>query len=191
MPDPFDQQAEDRFVAAVLRGEQEAIVVFETRIRCIPRIMGALNARRGRPFREHDLADLAQNTIVIALRKLPEYKPLAPVESWLYRLCCNEFLNALRQRERDRRVVNDSDEVDSFAGNSTERATTHDEVHLALERLGGLEAETIRLKHFDGLTFVEIAARMGTPENTVKTRYYRGLARLEQLLTRIETPEES
>ena len=63
-----------------------------------------------------------------------------------------------------------------------EADTVDDDIHVALERLGGIEADILRLKHFEGLTFAEIARRMGSPENTVKARYYRGLARLERML---------
>ena len=181
MSDPFDQEAERRFVEEVIGGQQEAIVTFEKRIRCIGKILAVLNARRGRPLDEHDLADLAQSTIVIAWRKLPTYRPLAPLEVWLHRLCFYEFANALRRRNRERR--NRSGEVDVEDLAVADAANNmNDDIHRAIERLGGLEAEIIRLKHFDGLTFAEIALRAQEPENTVKTRYYRGLRRLEQLL---------
>lgn len=177
----FDQDAERRLVESVVRGEQEAVVVFEKRVRCVSGFLGALNARRGRPLDEHDLADLAQDTIMIAWRKLADYRPLAPLEVWLHRLCCYEFANALRRRGRQRRRHPNGLELDGMPA-ASQATNVHDDIHLALERLGGIEAEIIQLKHFSGLTFVEIAARMATPENTVKTRYYRGMARLQQML---------
>jgi RNA polymerase sigma-70 factor, ECF subfamily len=178
--EPLDQDAERRFVEAVMRGDREARVGFEMRVRCVTRFLAVLNARRGRPFDEHDLADLAQATIAIAWRKLPAYEPLAQLEVWLHRLCCYEFANALRRRGRERQRSGDV-EVDELTGTS-QTAHGHDDLHLALARLGGVEADIIVLKHFDGLTFAEISARTGSPENTVKTRYYRGLARLEAML---------
>lgn len=181
MTDPFDQEAERRFREAVLSGRQEARIVFEQRIRCVPRMLAALNARRGRPFPDHDLADLAQDTIVIALRKLPSFQPIAPLEAWLYRLCQYEFLNALR-RKRRRREDPAGDQVETVATQATPERSRFDRLHLALERLGGIEADIIRLKHFDELTFAAIAERLAEPENTIKTRYYRGRRRLEELL---------
>jgi DNA-directed RNA polymerase specialized sigma24 family protein len=41
----------------------------------------------------------------------------------------------------------------------------------------------IRAKHFDGLTFDEIGARLGIPSNTAKTHYYRGIERMRPLLS--------
>ena len=61
-------------------------------------------------------------------------------------------------------------------------AAFHRPYHGALERLGGVEAETIRIKHFEGLTFEAVGVRLGIPTNTAKTRYYRGMLRLEKLL---------
>jgi NAD(P)-dependent dehydrogenase (short-subunit alcohol dehydrogenase family) len=40
------------------------------------------------------------------------------------------------------------------------------------------EADVIRMKHFEDLTFEEIGTRLGNSINTVKTRYYRGISRL-------------
>ena len=185
MTDSFDQEAERRFIAAVLLGQQEAVAIFDERMRCVPRIMAALNARRGRPFREADLDDLAQDTFVIAWRKLPAFKPFVPLEGWLYRLFCNEFMNAWRRLERNRRFTQATEDIDEFEGAMT-KPSPDDDIHLALERLGGVEAETISLKHFDGLTFAEIAERMAVVEGTVKTRYYRGLVRLERLLEHLD-----
>ncbi|MCA8949471.1 MAG: sigma-70 family RNA polymerase sigma factor [Planctomycetes bacterium] len=191
MPAPFDRDAELRFVAAVRAGDEDAMALFEDRVRCVPRMLAALNARRGRPFREHDLADLSQDTIVVALRKLPEFQPFAAFEAWLYRLCCYEFLNALRRRDRARRNEHQTADFEALERSAANSAEPNDDVHLALERLGGAEAATIRLKHFEGLTFPEIARRMGVSENTAKTRYYRGLSRLERLLDSNQDDQET
>jgi RNA polymerase sigma-70 factor (ECF subfamily) len=51
-------------------------------------------------------------------------------------------------------------------------------LHEALARLDPLEADVIRLKHFDDLTFETISALRGISANTAKTRYYRGIRNL-------------
>lgn len=183
MTDPFDPNAERRFVDGVLAGHPGARAVFEKRIHFVPRMLAALNTRRGRPLAAHDLDDLAQETMLVALRKLPSFRPIAPLEGWLYRLCHYEFLNALRRRGRDRRREQSAgDGLDAVAANPAAEPTSDETLHLAIERLGGIEAEVIRLKHFDGLTLAEIAARLGEPESTVKARYYRARKKLERLL---------
>ena len=56
------------------------------------------------------------------------------------------------------------------------------EAESMLIRLGGVEAQIIRLKHLESLTFDELGARMGLSANTAKTHYYRGLSRLRSML---------
>jgi RNA polymerase sigma factor (sigma-70 family) len=171
-----------------LAGNEAAVVEFEERVRCVPRILSALNGRRGRPLDEHDLADLVGDTVLIVLRKLDEFEARGPLEGWIYRLCYLEFLNAVRRRGRERRRTEEW--VDDAAGDSGSTHHTHDDVHHCLEQLGGVEAEAIRSKHFDMLTFEEIGERLALPANTVKTRYYRGLARLADKLRTHQRREE-
>ncbi len=52
-----------------------------------------------------------------------------------------------------------------------------------LETLAGPEAEVVRLAFLSGLTHSEIAAELGMPLGTVKTRVRRGLAHLAVLLS--------
>lgn len=187
----FDRVGELAFVRAVLAERESAIVEFEERMRCVPRILQALNGRRGRPLHDHDLADLVQDTVLIVLRKLPEFAAWAPLEGWIYRLCFLEFQNALRRRRREWQRTSEITTEPGDPGVDAGSNHAHDHVHLALTQLGGVEAETIRWKHFDGLTFQEIGVRLDMPPNTVKTRYYRGLAKLEALLRTYSRREES
>ncbi|MEM7204871.1 MAG: sigma-70 family RNA polymerase sigma factor [Planctomycetota bacterium] len=167
-------------------GDPQSLDEIERRLRCVPRILTALNGRRGRPLAHHDLADVIQDTLVLILRKLPDYEPRAPLEGWLYRVCCLEFANALR-RSGKRRPGAPLEDPDAVATVDVERL---DEVHLALGELGGLEEDVIRGKHFEGWTFVEMASHFGESENTVKTRYYRAMKKLERLLLRYRVGEE-
>jgi RNA polymerase sigma-70 factor (ECF subfamily) len=190
-PEPFDARAELALVLAVLAGQETAIVEFEQRMLCVPRILNALNNRRGRPLDEHDLADLVQDTVLVVLRKLTDFKALAPLEAWIYRLCDLEFMNAARRRGRAARRTIALTEATELAAAAPDALWVHEEVHQALAQVGGVEAETIRLKHFDGLTFPEIGERLGVPPSTAKTRYYRGLERLTALLRICRRREES
>lgn len=189
MTPDFDRAGELAFARAVLAGHESSIVKFEKRIQCVPRILRSLNGRRGSPLTDHDLADLAQDTILIVLRKLDQFEAWVPLEGWIYRLCYLEFLNASRKRGRMLRRTSELDEnLDALSPPSAPHA--HDDLHTALTRLGGVEAEAIRLKHFDDLTFQEIGDCLNMPANTAKTRYYRGLAKLEALIRTYQQREE-
>jgi RNA polymerase sigma-70 factor, ECF subfamily len=51
-----------------------------------------------------------------------------------------------------------------------------------LERIPAHEAETLRMRFYEGLSQSEIEAKTGVPLGTVKTRMVRGLARLRELI---------
>lgn len=177
-----DLRADLVLVRAALSGQEDAIEELTTRLRCVTRMLSAQNARMGSPLDAHDLADLAQETLMILLKKLRLYAGRAGLERWIYRVCALELHNGVRRRRRRwrrTREVADGDQLVAGAGPDRDLG---EEIRLALEQLPPPEAEVIRLKHFEGLTFEEIGVRLATSPNSAKTRYYRGLGSLEELL---------
>ena len=79
---------------------------------------------------------------------------------------------------------------DTTNGTNTEALADRDHLAIALERVGGVEAEAVALKHYEGLTFEEMAQRLGIPASTLKTRYYKGMSRLEAILTTLRQGRE-
>ena len=51
-----------------------------------------------------------------------------------------------------------------------------------IERIDPRDAEVIQLKHFRHLSFDEIGETLGISPNTAKSRYYRALVRLREML---------
>lgn len=184
MDKSHDCEQDLALVREVLADREDAIERFVQRMRCVPRILAAQNARMGRPLDEHDLADLTQDTLVVIWRKLDQYAGHAPIEGWVYRLCCLELMNGIRRKRRQPRLASDLS-----SGVTPERTSEaprgpweYEDVHSGIDWLGGHEAEVIRLKHFEDLTFEEIGRRLAVSPNTVKTRYYRGLIKLQEFL---------
>ena len=153
---------------------------FAERMKCVPRILAALNTKMGRPLDEHDLADLTQDTLLVVIKKLDQFAAHAPLESWVYRICALELMNEVR---RKRRLQSRNRRITSERQPTAEMATDEFEhIHRALDRLGGHDADVVRLKHFEELTFEEIGDRLAISPNTAKTRYYRGISKLESYL---------
>jgi RNA polymerase sigma-70 factor, ECF subfamily len=62
-----------------------------------------------------------------------------------------------------------------------------DQVRVAMDALPGGERRAIEMAYFDGRTYREVAALLGEPEGTVKSRIRSGLRRLREVLARTET----
>jgi RNA polymerase sigma-70 factor (ECF subfamily) len=178
-------------VRRILRGDRSELPSLAERLRCIPRTLQLLDQKGGRALGPEELADLAQDVLVVAWRKLREFEGLSALEGWAYGICVLEYRNALRRGRRQRQEARS---IASRAGAPHEAALDPDpwafeEVHEGLRRIGREEAQVIRLKHFEGRTFEEIGRRLGLSSNTVKTRYYRGLEELRPLIEARERPE--
>jgi RNA polymerase sigma-70 factor, ECF subfamily len=88
---------------------------------------------------------------------------------------------AARQRREDRHVGEDLAtryDADLFTGD----LVTADKVRRAMEILTAHEREAIELAYFGALTYREVAATLGAPEGTVKSRIRVGLRRLRDAL---------
>lgn len=179
-------------VAGSLRGEEAAIAGLALRLGCVPRILGSINQSMGFPIGPEDLADLSQDTLALIWTKLPTFQGRGRLETWSYRFCFLEFMNRLRQKDRNAKVHGESlDTVsDVMPGPVPVSASEYERLHLSLGELGAPEAEIIRLKHFEGLTFDDIGAILEISPNTAKTRYYRGLAWLRQRLDATQSQGE-
>ena len=177
-----DHQADRELVRAVLARDPGAVEALVQRLRCIPRILSLLNQRVGNALGAEDLNDLTQDTLARLWPRIERYNGQASLETWFYGFCFNGFMNVLRRGNRAQPVGSLTDQVASPDGPPL--PLDYDHLHRGLEQLGEAETRVIRLKYFDDLTFDEIGQRLGISPNTVKTRYYRGMRKLEELLRR-------
>ncbi len=176
--------AEDLILArACLAGDEVATQRFLRRLACIPRMLKAISQRLGRPLDEQELEDLAQETLILAWRKLDQFSGQSRLESWCYGLARFEMMNAVRSKRRRPDIRAEPVHGTTLVDDGVEDPDL-DRDYL-LEVLAGLdpaEAEVLRLKHFEALTFEDLAARLAITPSTAKSRYYRGLGRLQERL---------
>lgn len=175
--------ADHQLIQAFLRGEAGSDERMALRLAIVPRLVGSLCRRLGFPLPGHDLEDLAQDALTIALRKLRQIKPGVPLDAWLHRLCNFELCNTLRRRLRQRSEPLPEDLVDR-AEVALQKLERSEVVMAGLEQLQPLDATIVRLHQLEGLTLQETSRRLAITENSVKGRYYRAITQLTAILRR-------
>ena len=176
-------QQDWELVQQTLSGDSTAVAALGTRLECVAKILAVINARMGRPLAGEDLADLVQDTSVVIWKKLKTFQGRATLETWAHRISFLEFMNRIRALDR---LPVSGVELEAVApGGSSDGAMAleYERLEAALVELGPPEADIVRLKHYEDLTFTEIGATLGVSPNTAKTQYYRGITWLRRHLT--------
>lgn len=129
-----------------------------------------------------DAEDVVQQTSLAALEHRPEVG--AGLRRWLGRVAANFALRMLRgdgrRRERERLAAR----AEIAAGDDAERGEIVERLTAAIAALDEPFRTAVILRYYDGLEPARIAARLGVPASTVRTRLKRGLDRMRDDLDR-------
>lgn len=180
--DPERLAGDARLVAAALAGKSAACDQLAQRLMCVPRVLGVINARRGGRLASHDLEDLVQDCLLGIWKKLGSYHGEATLEGWLYRFCFLEFMNKARALGRRPEQPTGGLEHLPTDPQALDADLEREDLERSLVRLGPPDADVVRLKHYEELTFEGIGRALGITTKMAKTRYYRGIAWLQREL---------
>lgn len=133
----------------------------------------------------HWAEDLAQETLVEAWRSLPRFDGRCRFSTWLYGILRHRFLkgrqhaSAPRVSEPDAlgRVPSAEDTPDR----SAEASEDAQRVRRAVASLSDEHRLVVELRFFAGAKLDEIAAALGCPLGTVKSRLHHALEKLRQM----------
>lgn len=125
--------------------------------------------------------DATQNAFVKAFERLGTYDPSYRFFSWIYRILANDCLNTIRARKAEEPVTPDLP-LSAVPIDRLEQDQRRTAVQAALQRLSPDYREVIVLRHFADLSYDEIAATLGIPAKTVKSRLYSARQQLGTLL---------
>ena len=160
---------------------------FEQRLDCVQRMLRARNAQLGNPLTSQELPDLVQDTLAVIWRKLDEFQGRASLETWVYRICTFELMNAIRsKRRRIRHSVHDEDGSMDWVPARAEELPMHlrfEKLYQSMERIPLREEQILRLKHYEDRTFEDIGRELGMTPSGVKHHYYRAIRHLREFMT--------
>jgi RNA polymerase sigma-70 factor (ECF subfamily) len=131
-----------------------------------------------------DAADAVQDTFVEAFRSLATFDVARAFYPWFYvvlRRRCFKYLDGRRRHP----LIIDGERLALVASRGDDG---HQALNDALWSLSAEDRELVTLKHFDGLTYLELAERLAIPIGTVMSRLYAARQRLRLLLT-VESDE--
>jgi RNA polymerase sigma-70 factor, ECF subfamily len=144
---------------------------------------------------EADARDLSQEAFLRVYRALRRVEPGAPLESWLYRIVSNLYIDLLRKRPKARvesldmpvatprgQVIREFPDVASSPEAILEREQLDGAIQRALETLSEDLRLVVVLSDIEGFAYEEIATMLRVPLGTVKSRLHRARQILQQRL---------
>lgn len=140
--------------------------------------------------RRRDLAEEAlQETFMAVWRHAGKFEPeRGSAMAWMARILRNECFDLLGRHRRETPLDPDvAEAIVDPAADPLALAEGSADARALRRCLGELEAkprEGVLLAYYQGLTFEQVAARMGAPLGTVKSWIRRSLLRLKQCLER-------
>ncbi|CAN5194578.1 hypothetical protein BH18ACT5_BH18ACT5_04030 [soil metagenome] len=136
----------------------------------------------------HDANDLVQEVLLRVRNGLADYQP-GSFEGWLWRITRNAFLDELRRRKRRPTVAlaAESDFQGRYVAPSPEEVLSSvgfdEDIQKALLDLPLDFREAVVMCDVIGLSYEEIAAAVGAPVGTIRSRIHRGRRLLRERLS--------
>jgi RNA polymerase sigma-70 factor (ECF subfamily) len=140
-----------------------------------------------------DLArDLTQEVFLRVYLSAGRYREDGHFPTWLFQIALNQARDAARKSIRRPTVpLADTDPAAPEDGRLEDQERA-EKVAAALAELSGPLREVVVLRHYEGMSFEEMARLLGTPASTLKSRFAVAMTKLRDLLTaRGLLPEET
>jgi len=131
--------------------------------------------------------DLTQDAFLRAYQQLARYDTARPFGPWMRTLAANLCYNHLKRGQLDRVPLEDErdslrDDPQRGPEGALEISQEHRDLYSKLWQLPTNQRITLELRHFQGLSYQEMAEVLDLPINTVRSHLYRGRRKLAELL---------
>ncbi len=167
------------------RGSPEAFEVFVNRY-----MKNAYFIALGLVGNREDAMDLSQEAFIRAYRNIKHLKPDRRFFPWFYQILKNLCISHLRKRRYRQASSLDGENCPEVAATTdyfspevvAGRNELKDKVWQAIGRLDDKHREVIILRHFQNMSYEQIAEALYCNKGTVTSRLYYARKRLEELL---------
>lgn len=131
--------------------------------------------------------DATQTAFIRAYEKLATYDRSHRFFSWIYRILVNECLTQQRRRPTD--SLDAVPPVMHDPGAVLDEARRRHALRQAIAELSPDHRDVVMLRHFGELSYDEVAATLGIPVVTVKSRLYAARQRLADRLAALKVAQ--
>lgn len=128
-----------------------------------------------------DADDLVQIAIERALTRYRQWDPQSRLDSWIFSIIRNAWIDEVRQRQRRGQHL-DLDEIGDSVGDAADTRIEMMSVQQALATLPEEQRTAVSLVLVEGLSYKEAAQVMDIPIGTLTSRLARGREALQKLL---------
>ena len=136
--------------------------------------------------------DLVQDCLTRALGKLHLWQEGTDLRAWLFTILHNQYVNHVRRAVREGAAVglSESEPLLTRAPQQGKRLELRD-LERAIAKLPEEQRSVILLVGLEGMRYEEVAAVLGVPVGTIRSRLSRGREALRRLMGIIPDEEES
>ena len=134
--------------------------------------------------------DLVSDTMLAAFSYINKGGRIEHPKTWLANTLCHKYSDSLRKKYRAPITVN-FDDAFEIPDEEEEYFSSQDEAKIRkeLNHLASITREVLICHYFGGQSVSDIAAGLGIPEGTVKSRLAAGRIRMKKGLETMETRE--
>lgn len=125
--------------------------------------------------------DLAQETFLLAYRKLERFEGRSSFATWLFAIGKNQFLQQMRKSKQNFSWEEDSSQ-EMMDGGFEDSKSNRMDLEEAMKVLRPIERAVITMCYFEDLTHEDVSQIMELPLGSLKTHIKRGKEKLQKAL---------
>jgi len=144
--------------------------------------------RFGRTLARHreDADDLVQTAVERALGRTDQWQPGTRLDSWMFRIMQNAWIDETRARERRGQTFVAEEHGEQIGVSTTDAQIDAIAVRKAVAQLGDDQRAVVGLVLVEGLPYKEAAEVLGVPVGTLTSRLARAREALQAILAGAE-----